>query len=299
VKQLFILPGVVLGLLLVHGNADIQDAAGTVLKIALALVATCLVASANYVINEWLDRHFDKFHPVKKSRPAVTAGINGAVVYAIWAVLTAVSLLVSWFVSLTCFVTVAVLWLMGILYNVKPIRTKDIPYLDVISESFNNALRLLIGWFAVAPLLLPPSSIVLGYWMAGAYLMAIKRYSEFRAIGNPQQAGLYRKSFLRYSEKSLLDSSLFYAMMSVFLIGVFLIKYHIEYLIAMPFICVLFVIYFNLAAKPDSTAQSPERLVREKSLMAYIAFLVLLLAVLTFVEIPFAEVFLYTDLAGL
>ena len=39
--------------------------------------------------------------------------------------------------------TAAVLLLMGIAYNVPPLRTKDRPYLDVLSESVNNPLRLL------------------------------------------------------------------------------------------------------------------------------------------------------------
>jgi hypothetical protein len=34
----------------------------------------------------------------------------------------------------------------GIFYNVRPMRTKDRAYLDVISESINNPLRLMIGW---------------------------------------------------------------------------------------------------------------------------------------------------------
>ena len=37
------------------------------------------------------------------------------------------------------------LWVMGIAYNVPPVRTKEIPYLDVLSKSVNNPLRLLLG----------------------------------------------------------------------------------------------------------------------------------------------------------
>ena len=51
---------------------------------------------------------------------------------------------------------------MGILYNVKPVRTKDIPVLDVLSESVNNAIRLLTGWFAVTGVFLSPVSITSG-----------------------------------------------------------------------------------------------------------------------------------------
>ena len=39
-----------------------------------------MIASANYVINEWLDADFDKYHPTKSLRPAVTGVLNGKIV---------------------------------------------------------------------------------------------------------------------------------------------------------------------------------------------------------------------------
>ena len=42
------------------------------------------------------------------------------------------------------------LLVMGVLYNVRPFRTKDRIYLDVLSESINNPLRLMLGWAAVS-----------------------------------------------------------------------------------------------------------------------------------------------------
>lgn len=298
IKQLFILPGVAIAILLGKNIGGMSSLAIGFKRVVIALISTSLIASANYVINEWLDRHFDKFHPIKKNRPSVSAGLKAQIVYAEWAVLSVAGFVSAYFISWTCFAMVGMLWVIGLVYNVKPLRSKDIVYLDVISESFNNALRLLIGWFAILPWQLPPVSIILGYWMAGAYLMAIKRYSEYRAIGDPERAGLYRKSFQHYTERSLLDSSIFYALFSVFLIGVFLIKYHIEYIIAMPFICILFVMYFNLAFKKDSTAQAPEKLIKEKKLMAFVLFLVVLIAVLTFVNIPALNVLMNTVLIG-
>jgi 4-hydroxybenzoate polyprenyltransferase len=132
---------------------------------------------------------------------------------------------------------------MGILYNVRPIRSKELPYIDVLSESINNAIRFLIGWFAATSLFIPPVSIVLGYWMGGAFLMATKRFSEYRAIGDKTKASLYRKSFKYYDEKSLIISAVFYSLLSVFFCGIFLIKYCIELIIAIPFLCGLFCLY--------------------------------------------------------
>ena len=49
---------------------------------------------------------------------------------------------------------------MGPVYNVPPIRTKEIPYVDVITESFNNPIRLLLGWFAVTAGRIPEERLI-------------------------------------------------------------------------------------------------------------------------------------------
>lgn len=90
---------------------------------------------------------------------------------------------------------------------------------------------------------------MLGYWLGGAFLMAIKRYAEYRMIGDKSTAALYRKSFGQYTEQSLLISAFFYAMCSLFLCGIFIIKYKIELLLVVPFLCGLFCFYFHLAFK--------------------------------------------------
>jgi 4-hydroxybenzoate polyprenyltransferase len=283
IKQLFALPGAFFAYFVVSGL--VLDAR-SIACVILALLATTFAASANYIINEWLDRDFDKYHPVKKRRPAVSEGLDGRIVYAMYAVFLLAGLGVAAAVNASVLAVVAALLAMGVVYNVKPFRTKDLPYCDILSESVNNALRLLIGWFAVAPALFPPSSIVFGYWMGGAFLMAAKRFSEYRAIGDSEQAGLYRKSFVKYSEKTLLLSSFFYACISVFLCGVFMIKYRIELLVAIPVLCGLFTYYLKIAFDEDSPAQNPEKLFQEKGLVLYIAGFVALVVALMVVDIP-------------
>lgn len=281
VKNAFILPGVVIAILL----TDYSFSWNSVIKLIIGFFATCFIASANYVINEWLDAEFDKFHPTKKFRPVVSENMKFSLVMVEYAILIILGVGLSILVGKIFLFMELWLLLMGVLYNVKPIRTKDIPYLDVLSESINNMIRLLLGWFIINDVYQPPSSILIGYWFAGAFLMATKRFAEYRMIGDPERAGLYRKSFAHYSENSLLISSFFYAMCSTFFIGVFMIKYRIEYLLAMPFVFGLFCFYLYIAFKPDSAVQKPEKLYREKKLLLYIAFLVLLLLVLTFVDV--------------
>ena len=52
--------------------------------------------------------------------------------------------------------------------------------------------------------------------MAGAFLMAVKRYAEYRMIGDPDRAGLYRKSFSKYT----VYISLIYIILNYIKIGV-------------------------------------------------------------------------------
>lgn len=282
IKQLFIVPGCVCALLL----TNIRFSNSIFINFVVGFIATSLIASANYVINEWLDAQFDRFHPTKKNRSVVTEDVNGKIVWGMWIVLTLLGVSLGTYVGKAFVCALIFLWIMGILYNVKPFRTKDIVFLDVLSESVNNAIRLLLGWFIISSNTISPCSLIFGYWMAGAFLMAIKRYAEYRMIGDAEVAGRYRKSFKLYTEHSLLISAFFYAMCSVFFIGVFLIKYRIELVLFMPVLFGLYCYYFFLSFKPDSAVQKPEKLYKEKGLILYCIVLIILFIILMVVDIP-------------
>ena len=140
----------------------------------------------------------------------------------------------------------------------------------------------MLGWSAIDTHLLPPASILIIYWMGGAYLMAIKRYAEYRTIGDSEQAGLYRRSFKYYSEESLLLAAFFYALTAAFFTGVFLIKYRVEYILAIPFLALLLVWYLWIGMQANSVTQNPERLYKERSFLVYLGFCLLLILVLAF-----------------
>jgi 4-hydroxybenzoate polyprenyltransferase len=288
-KHIFIVPGLVLAYLL-RGGPQVFP----YLQVILGLVTAVCIASANYVINEYLDREFDKYHPTKSRRRAVERDIKGGVVAAVWVALVVVGLGAAWTASSTMFFTALVFALQGIVYNVQPLRSKDKPYWDVISESINNPLRLMIGWVMVDPHTLPPSSIILAYWLGGAFLMAAKRYSEYREIVASHGAELlirYRASFAGYSEVSLSISCFVYGLLSTFFLAIFLIKYRVEYLLLVPVVIALFGYYMALSSKAASSAQNPEKLFRERKLIALVVLLVVTFLVATFVDMPGLSVF--------
>ena len=281
VKNAFMLPGTTLALLFVHPSGGLL-----IWHAAIGLLSLCLCSSANYTINEYLDGESDRFHPVKRNRPAAQRLLDGRLVTAQYAALATLGLLAASAVGHSFAVIAGVLLAMGILYNVRPARTKDTAYLDVLSESLNNPLRLLLGWFALVNDVLPPSSIVLSYWMGGAFLMAVKRFSELRGIANPELASLYRRSFKHYTENSLLVSGFFYAICSAFFLGVFLIKYRIEFLLTFPLFSLMFAWYLAIALKPNSAAEAPERLFSERRFVGFVAVLCAIAGILFYVDIP-------------
>jgi len=276
----------------------------TLFPLLIGLASVCLVASANYTINEFLDAEFDAYHPKKKSRPTVLGQISPSGVWVQYLVLTLIGLGLASLINLQFLLISVFLLVMGLIYNVQPMRSKDRPYLDVLSEAINNPIRFMLGWSVVVPLeavpvwtylsggfafwdqfTLPPSSVLLAYWFGGAFLMSMKRYSEYRHIADPERAGLYRASFQFYDENRLLVASFFYALCSSFFLGVFLIKYRIELLISFPFLALLFAWYLHIAMKEDSVTQNPEKLYQEWRFLLYTAVLCVLIVVLFVAEI--------------
>jgi len=294
-KNIFMLPGMLFAYLVYQTPLE----PAFFLKVVSGIACTCLIASANYVINEYLDVQFDRFHPVKKFRSGVQTVLNPYYVFLQWLLLAASGLLLSLYINLPFMLLEAFLLFMGVMYNVKPFRTKDRVYLDVISESINNPIRLALGWFIFVPaallpehisdfswIIIPPSSIILAYWMGGAFLMATKRFAEYRFIGNPEQAGLYRRSFKYYTENSLLISMFFYALVSAFFLGIFLVKHRIELLLSFPFFAVLFAWYLHIGLRKDSVVQGPEKLHHEKKYMGFVVLFIVVLMALLYIDIP-------------
>ena len=283
-KHIFIVPGLVLAYVL--RNPSLENAWWSIL---LGFASAVLIASSNYLINEWLDREFDAFHPDKSGRPAAHMKMSPVPVYTAYVACSVIGLGLAYLIGPVFFVVSLLFWISGVVYNVKPIRSKDKAYLDVLSESINNPIRLMLGWAMIDQSTLAPVSLLLAYWMGGAFLMGAKRLSEYREISaGPGVSVLhrYRRSFQHYTEERLTISCFVYALSATFLMGIFLVKYRIEYVLAFPFIIMLFAHYLRLSLRSGSVAQKPEKLFREKSLMGISSATVLALTLLSFVDLP-------------
>lgn len=284
-KQVFVLPGIV---------AALSDPSGTIpggiaVRALVGFVSVCLVASSNYVVNELLDAPSDLLHPTKQTRPVPSGQINMSLAIVEWLVTMVVGVGLGFVVNVPFGLTVLALWVMGCIYNIPPVRSKDVPYFDVLSESINNPLRMLAGWYITGIDAFAPTSLLVSYWMVGCYFMALKRFAEYREIGDPERAAAYRASFAFYTPERLLVSVMFYASAAMLFLGAFVMRYRLELILSFPLIATVMAIYQRLAFEPDSGVINPERLYRQRRLMAAVVGCAALMAALLFVDVPALE----------
>lgn len=281
-KNVIVIPGILAAIGLDPPNV----APDLPLRVVLGVVSICLIASSYYVINEVMDAPFDRWHPTKRERPVPSGRVNLPLAYVQWLALMIAGVGLGALVSLPFAATMIALWIMSCLYNLPPARIKDVPYLDVLAESVNSPLRLLAGWFMVGTPALPPASLLLSYWMGGAYFMAIKRYAEYRDIADHDRAAAYRKSLSFFTEERMLVATMFYSSAAMLFLGAFAMRYRIELILAFPLIALVMAVYLSVAFKKGSAAQRPERLYREPLLMSIVAACAIAMAILMVVDVP-------------
>jgi len=281
-KNSFMVLGVVLAMFY---RADLLSWT-VVPQLLLALLATCLVASSNYTLNELLDGPMDALHPEKRARPVPSGRVIPWIAYTQWLALAIVGVTLAWKINLYFGICALWLWVMGVLYNVPPVRTKEWPYVDVLSESVNNPIRLMLGWFALIDDSVPPVSLMISYWMIGAFFMAMKRFAELRHIGDAAVAAAYRRSFAYYTETRLLVSILFYATACALFAGIFIVRYHLELILFAPLAAGLFAYYLSIGMLPNSPTQHPEHLYKQRGFVAYLIVCFVVFVALMFTQIP-------------
>lgn len=281
-KNAFVLPGLVVAI----GTVPVTDWGALAWRAVVGLLAICLVSSANYTLNEVLDAPTDRFHPAKGSRPLASGRARSSHAWVQWTLLLAAGLVLAWPLGAAFTLSVAALWAMACAYNIPPLRTKDVPWLDVLSEAVNNPIRMAAGWYLVTAATHPPASLLLAYWMIGCYFMALKRYAELAGFPDHATAAAYRRSFSAYTADRLIVSTMFYAAAAMLFFGAFCMRYRLELILSFPLVALVMALYLRVALKPDSAAQHPERLHRERGLVAAVAATALVMGVLLRVDLP-------------
>ncbi len=248
-------------------------------RLAAAFLLTWGISTANYVLNEIVDRPYDVHHPTKRLRPLVNGEIKQGPFALIGLALSAASLGTAVLLfDRTFFLSLFSLLIAGVVYNVRPIRAKDIPFIDSISESVNNPIRFMIGWAAVAVNgELPPPSVLVCWWAFGNFLMVAKRLSEFRFLKD--KAGEYRVSHRKYSRTSLVAGMSASAAICLLAFLYFAWTYGLQSFFGIaPFLLVFFGLIFRKTLREAEVMEEPEKLFVRPKYAIYALFLVALFA---------------------
>ncbi len=169
---------------------------GALSRVVLAFIAFCLLSSSVYLVNDVLDRHRDREHPVKRKRPIASGALP------VWLALVTAVLLVAGGVALCAWLSP---WLLavGLVYAAfsyaYSLALKHVVILDVMILAFGYTLRAVAGavvidveishWLLICSLLL---ALFLGF---------CKRRQELTSLDS--DAATHRAVLASYSERFL------------------------------------------------------------------------------------------------
>jgi 4-hydroxybenzoate polyprenyltransferase len=285
-KNVLILPGVVLALKYSELNV------GQVAKILCTFIGVSLAASANYTINEFLDRAFDSLHPRKKSRVAVLGKVIRKWVVVQYLLLYSIALSIFAMIGLPSFLICVIFLLNGLCYNLPQIRMKEKKYLDILSESLNSPLRFGLGWYSLAPLSTLPSSAFIAFWLTGVFLMALKRFVELSEFETVAEAKAYRVSLSNYSKDQLLRLAMIGGFSATMLFGVFIMRNHLQFILVLPFIVWIFAEFAVAAINGEKIIYSPETTMQSPKILMILGIAFATACTLYLLNVPIMEVFL-------
>lgn len=142
VKNLFVLAPVVFAKDLFHGDV--------LLRALGAFTAFSLLAGAIYTINDLVDVEDDRQHPTKKHRPIAAGIVPEGAAKGMAAVLIAVALGVAAALDPKVALVALAYLLKDLAYSLRPLRLKDVAYVDVGLIALGFVFRVTAGSFAVS-----------------------------------------------------------------------------------------------------------------------------------------------------
>lgn len=148
-------------------------------KIAIGTVAFSLVASAVYILNDYIDREHDREHPTKKDRPLASGRVQAATALTLMGVLVVLGLSIFAWLSMSALYLAIGYLIMNVLYS---IRLKHIPIIDIFIIALGFVIRIAIG-SEVGDIPLSMWIILMTYLLALFLALAKRRDDVLLAAG--------------------------------------------------------------------------------------------------------------------
>lgn len=156
-----------------------------------------ITSSANYIINDIIDKDKDKKHPEKKNRPIASGAISVPFAYTLFLIFLAIGLIGSFLLSVKFFLAVLAFFILTQAYS---LGLKNEPFLDVILIGANFVLRAASGGFLL--------NLSISYWLIfcsfflALFLAFSKRKADLMFLKEPEK----HKKVLKYYTIEMVDS---------------------------------------------------------------------------------------------
>lgn len=163
-------------------------------KVILAFTAFCLASSATYAINDALDARTDALHPEKKRRPVARGAISSPSAMIFGGILIITATLMTLMLNRQVMVVVLLYFGLTLAYS---IDLKHRILLDVIVIAVGFVLRAWAG--AAAAEVKTSDWLVICMFTLCLFMGFGKRRCEIAMLGGQEEAGLHRRTLVRYT----------------------------------------------------------------------------------------------------
>ncbi|MEQ2527539.1 decaprenyl-phosphate phosphoribosyltransferase [Bacillaceae bacterium CLA-AA-H227] len=251
-----------------------------ILNTLLGFLLFSFIAGCVYIINDFVDRHADSLHPVKKNRPIASGALNPYVALSFGTFLLIASLILSYFLNPLFMVLLITYFILNVFYSFK---LKHIVILDVMIIATGFVLRAIAGgliievpftpWFLICTMFL------------SLFLAIGKRRHELRLLRDGK--GTHRKVLEKYSLELIdhMNSIVTSATIISYSIFTFTSDHSLQLMWTIPFV-IYGVFRYQYLIYVEEKGGSPENLLLEDKhiLITVLLYAIAVINILIFFE---------------
>jgi 4-hydroxybenzoate polyprenyltransferase len=235
----------------------------------LGFISLCLLSSSSYVINDIVDLKKDQLHPEKRSRPLASGEVNKVLALILTIILFSLSLTLGYFINFWFLIILIGMFGLTLVYT---FWLKKVIFADILTISTLFVLRAVAGALAIQ-VKISPWLILCPFFLA-LFLAVGKRHADLLFLGD--KAEITRKVLQEYTLE--LTNSLMIISTTLFVVSYSMYSFlsvHEYLLITLPFASYVVFRFFYLINKGSVIARSPEKAIKDYSLLAGILLWIL------------------------
>jgi 4-hydroxybenzoate polyprenyltransferase len=228
----------------------------------IGFIALCLVSSANYIINDFIDIKRDKLHPEKKYRPLASGKVSIIEAIFIAVISLSASIIIALNQNVYFLIAVLTLFFLTLAYS---IGLKEEPILDVVLLSVNFIIRVVSGALLLN-IFISPWLIVVPFFLA--LLLAVgKRGADIKLL--KEEAKVHKKVLQHYQEQTI--NGIMIISTTCLIISYSLYAFSRTYLLllTLPFAIYTIFRYYMLANQGSEIARDPGKFYKDYRLVIF------------------------------